>query len=265
MPSRGLKMRDAGTVAVRRRPFAERRHVMPSPLSSKPRFSVAVTFLTRGALHGHRQREVAGDTSAGTPASLICLAPVMVGGVLAATFELRPRPDLGRGDVVHRLVDLQHGDDLGARPGCELAERAVGDLVGAGRRDGAGPHRRRHGLIRVRRGVLGAAAQREDLDLALVAAGGGGPGVGDAHGDRDELALLHRLGARGLAHGEVGRGARREREGAMATAATPMPRLDTLATVPRRRPKGQEISADPAEHLTELGVDPGAPVAMPVT
>ena len=52
---------------------------------------------------------------------------------------------------------------------------------------------------------------------------------------------------------------------AMATAATPMPRLDTLATVPRRRPKGQEISADPAEHLTELGVDPGAPVAMPVT
>src|SRR6478752_2712198 len=88
-------MRDAGTVAVRRRPFAARRHVMPSPLSSKPRLSVAVTFLTRGARTVTVRAKSPGTHPAGTPASLICAAPVMVGGVLAATLSSDHVPTLG--------------------------------------------------------------------------------------------------------------------------------------------------------------------------
>src|SRR5215217_7699671 len=203
------------------RPCSVLNSATPSPTAARTRAATALPSITAAGIAA--AEAIAGRGARARPRAqrVRCRAPASA-AQLERDGALERVPDLGRGDVVHRLVDLQHDDDLGARARCQLAERAIGDLVGPCRRDRARPLRRGHRLIRVRRGVLGAAPQREDLDLALVGSGAGRPRAGDAHGDRDELPFLTGLGVAVWVTTRPADALPGSTRATMATAATPM-------------------------------------------
>ena len=103
----------------------------PSPVSSKPWFSVARSFLTRAAREVTVRVKSPGDASVGNPAELDLPGPATVGGVLAATASSDHVLIFG---AATWFIDslTQHGDDLPAHRG-HGAQGAVGHLVLAGR------------------------------------------------------------------------------------------------------------------------------------